>query len=757
MKLINQVMLISILIFSLSIINASEDGILLSMEKGPETSSVTLNWSGKEPTFEVYRSTDPQTVIKSTHKVGETQEFQWVDTPPGSELLFYKVGSRPPVLDDLLPTATEVAGFMETERAVNNIIFYGSQVINSAQFLYLASKSILALTSADPFPPADPPAGLLPPANPYPKIQLEESFYNNPFSKEEYLAFFRQIDNEFEAKGSYPSKITVEGTQAEVRFSDMIYYAAGVLRSKEILGYLPDFWNRYIISVRALVPWGIPLGNEEYTSALESHCGTPFFINHCRRYYGSSAHEYSMLKLAESIYGNSHNPYKAGEKIYDWVKDQWLVVVGYTSGKVQFASDRSGWESAHHYYHTSGVPGKIISHLMRASGIPSSISGAAYFTNEGWVNIDPHKPYGSDPLENPFYYDDVPPRTHNMPYPSLEHDFIPRINEISDQEPVPPQAGETRSVYINPSDVLDYGASYILDNIGNFDTLILTVKTLKGYLYYGSTGWPEREQGDALQPLLVEAHSRGIKVYAALSTLGDRITAGENPDWRQKLNETNGYPNVHISPCVQAYQDRLTSLIENLVLNYDVDGVVLDYLYYANIFGNEDTEGHPDCPMGTDWMPGVITDYANDLASTARSIDPSVPIVIVSYPAVHENRYYGLGHTEMGHQDMQALSQIADDIMLVILGTYWLPVDPPYWQTMIADYQTITGSNPWVTFLLVDEWEYAPRFYRGLVHYGRESGIAGFNLHTPLSTLGELSPALTRAEWEAVNAINLKK
>ena len=33
-------------------------------------------------------------------------------------------------------------------------------------------------------------------------------------------------------------------------------------------------------------------------------------------------------------------------------------------------------------------------------------------------------PYGSDPLDNPFYYDDIPPPTRNMPYPTQNDDFV---------------------------------------------------------------------------------------------------------------------------------------------------------------------------------------------------------------------------------------------------------------------------------------------------------------------------------------------
>jgi hypothetical protein len=646
---------------------------------------------------------------------------------------------------------------METERLLDETILYGGLPINSAQFLNLASKTILAMTSTDPFPSAQAPAGVNPPNNPYPKITLEESYYNNPFTRDEYLALFRQIDDQFNQSGNYPSKITVPGTGAEVRYAEMVYYAAGVLRARQMLGYLPDLWNRFIIAPEGLAPWTTPATYEQYTSALEQFDGFPFFPNHSRRYYGSSAHEYGMLQLSQSIIGNQKNAYRAGETIYDWVMERWQQVVGYSSGRIQFRGDRTGWDMANDFFHTSGIPVKITCHLMRATGIPCSTSGAAYFPNRGWVNIDVHRSYGSDPLENPFYYDDVPPLTRNMPYPSPSDDFIPHVNAISGQAPVPPQAGEQTVIYLNPSDVLTYGAGYVVDGAGEFDTLVVTVKTVKGYLYYGSTGWPEREQADALGPLIQAAHARGKKVFAGFSTLADRITAEETPDWRQKLNESGQYPNVNLSPCVQAYQDRLVSLLQNLVTNYAVDGIVLDYLFFANLFGTTDTEGHPDCPVGTDWMSGEITDYATYLVNTIKALEPGLPVVITSYPLGRENLYTSLDPVELGHQDLQALSQISDDLLLPFLGTYWVPQDPPYWVGAISDYRALTGEDPWASFLLTEEWEYQPRFYRGLAHMARQSGLSGFGLHTALSSLGELSPALTRARWESLSAIQLQK
>jgi hypothetical protein len=154
-------------------------------------------------------------------------------------------------------------------------------------------------------------------------------------------------------------------------------------------------------------------------------------------------------------------------------------------------------------------------------------------------------------------------------------------------------------------------------------------------------------------------------------------------------------------------------------------------------------------------MSGVLDAYAATLVNTITGADPEVRTVITSFPIGNRNTFDGFDPVEMGHQDLESLAQIGDDVMLVFLGTYWVPAPAPYWQGSIPAYRALTGRDPWVSFALVDEWEYTPRFYRGLVHSARQFGIAGFNLHTLLSTVGEHSPALTRSLWHKVESIDV--
>jgi len=91
---------------------------------------------------------------------------------------------------------------------------------------------------------------------------------------------------------------------------------------------------------------------------------------------------------------------------------------------------------------------------------------------------------------------------------------------------------------------------------------------------------------------------------------------------------------------------------------------------------------------------------------------------------------------------------LADRIALDFEGTYWAPLQFPTFRSAIADFWSLTGQAPWVSFNLVDEWEYTAEFYTGLLQTTRSEGISGFDLHTALSTSGDLAPAFTESSWE---------
>ncbi|MFD0710572.1 family 10 glycosylhydrolase [Paenibacillus sp. GCM10027626] len=101
---------------------------------------------------------------------------------------------------------------------------------------------------------------------------------------------------------------------------------------------------------------------------------------------------------------------------------------------------------------------------------------------------------------------------------------------------------------------------------------------------------PGYENFDALAAVIAEAHARGIKVRAWIPQFHDQAAALKDPDWQMQAlvngavvpftgSGNSEYFVNPLHPGVQAYQ---RSIINEVVANYDVDGVVLDWLRFDN-------------------------------------------------------------------------------------------------------------------------------------------------------------------------------
>ncbi len=67
--------------------SASEDGLDLEASRGPAIENVTLDWTGGQPLFRIYRSTSPVDLVDPSNLLVETSERTWTDEsadlPPG--------------------------------------------------------------------------------------------------------------------------------------------------------------------------------------------------------------------------------------------------------------------------------------------------------------------------------------------------------------------------------------------------------------------------------------------------------------------------------------------------------------------------------------------------------------------------------------------------------------------------------------------------------------------------------------------------
>jgi len=63
--------------------------INLTVKRGPGALDVTLEWTGGQPSFEVYRSADPSAVCRADTLLGVTDIPSWIDVAP-PDTVFYK-------------------------------------------------------------------------------------------------------------------------------------------------------------------------------------------------------------------------------------------------------------------------------------------------------------------------------------------------------------------------------------------------------------------------------------------------------------------------------------------------------------------------------------------------------------------------------------------------------------------------------------------------------------------------------------------
>lgn len=176
-----------------------------------------------------------------------------------------------------------------------------------------------------------------------------------------------------------------------------------------------------------------------------------------------------------------------------------------------------------------------------------------------------------------------------------------------------------------------------------------------GYVFYKSTIAPIAQgyaNFDALADVITEAHKRGIQVRAWIPQFHDKAAFDKNANWKMMalsngqvvpFTGSNGseYFVNPIHPEVQAYE---RSIIREIVSNYDIDGVVLDWLrfddynmdmgsytrqLYNNTYGYDPitidfTTENAQRTQWNDWRTTQIGNYVHDVKADINSLVPDL-------------------------------------------------------------------------------------------------------------------------------------
>ncbi|MDI3517913.1 MAG: hypothetical protein PWQ34_60 [Caldanaerobacter sp.] len=149
------------------------------------------------------------------------------------------------------------------------------------------------------------------------------------------------------------------------------------------------------------------------------------------------------------------------------------------------------------------------------------------------------------------------------------------------------------------------GAKIITDQMKEygFTDMFLLVKGTAGRVDYNSRialglAHPDR---DILKEVVEEAHKKGIRVHAWFVVNSDKQWATLHPEDRM-VHIKKGPDDSRISPLSINYREYVKNLVKEVLENYKVDGIHLDYMRYPHIvFGfNENYEVAEAAKIGID-------------------------------------------------------------------------------------------------------------------------------------------------------------
>lgn len=190
----------------------------------------------------------------------------------------------------------------------------------------------------------------------------------------------------------------------------------------------------------------------------------------------------------------------------------------------------------------------------------------------------------------------------------------------------------------------------------NIDALITSTYDTGMAMYDSSIvpQWPDIDPGfDPLDYAITQCHANNMKLYARISVYycasytqleGEGYPEGhiaeEHPGWITHLIDGGHInDNVWLDPGVPAVKDYIVSIVEEIVQNYNVDGVVVDYIRYNYAYDGyadlaiaqfqEDTgyKGIPpiglNCPEFMAWKEDQVTDMVSRIKQEIESENPN--------------------------------------------------------------------------------------------------------------------------------------
>ena len=282
---------------------------------------------------------------------------------------------------------------------------------------------------------------------------------------------------------------------------------------------------------------------------------------------------------------------------------------------------------------------------------------------------------------------------------------------------------EVRAVWLTTAFGLDWPKSYnkeiqkeeiidILDELkeANFNTIMLQVRA-RGDLIYPSkyepwakslTGKLGKNPGyDPLKFIIEEAHKKGMEVHAwwnVYKVYGKGIPSESFPE-----HVVLKYPNLcreyhdewWMDPGIPEVRKYLLKVVMEMVRNYDIDGIHLDYVRYPNkdfvddntykLYGNNEDK--------SDWRRDNITKFVESLYDSLQAVKPYIKLGCTPI-GIYKNT--GNMHSWEAYYDtfQDPVKWIKDKKLDYISPqTYWKINSPPYYNLVIKNWEKIIDKK----------------------------------------------------------------
>ncbi|HPE55961.1 MAG TPA: T9SS type A sorting domain-containing protein [Bacteroidales bacterium] len=655
----------------------------------------------------------------------------------------------------VLDCAEYASDYMETYRLVPEVIPIASDTCNFATALEMFTKSILLLDQGL-YVQFEEISVINPPVNLYPDISISEELFQNSFLRSEYVEFCQSILDILITNNTIPDLF--EFNNGHIRIPETFYLLSSILRFYAFYGIMPESKELLIISSKGLVPWDTPDGFEHFSSVNNNWHKT------YRRYNPFSVGQYDMFKTAKDIAGTLTNYFDVAQQLYYSMNSYGEYVIY----KRSFGQNMSTSEQQRHKLTNSAFPLRNMTGWAKSIGIPTRGSMFYDKDSEDWLNIEIHCPFGSDP--NTCNYtkwtgDSLGP-------PKKEDKLIEKIKNIMNYSGSSVEG--FKSFWVNPGDVEEFGPDFLIDQAisGGFNSIILTVKTELGHLYYSTSLFPDQFEFDALGQLINANQGNNIQIFAGFSVLADKYTLDQNfNNYRQILvsNPIENYPNMSISPCICEYRENINLMLEEISGINGLSGIILSHLYWDTISYATEMGGNPSCDQfntGDGWQENLIESYGIELIETIKSINSNLGVLITSFP-VSWSCYSSFD----GHEDKLKMAEIADGLIVPYDGNFWLSdfedwhnfcngTWDPQWpvpfdlESYIFQLSSETETPIILSQNLTEEWVFPAKFYSGLFSYVQTYGADGLNIHSPVSLLGEYGPAFRKIQLRKIGSID---